>query len=202
MSPSSMAPPASRRRAADSRHGRVSAGASGDSAPHGPAPDMREADLGVENEHIPGWFLLSLPPFAAPVAAALYLGAYSSPPGLQRAGPLRRGPQRTKIPHLILGAIYLMSCLFTVIALQPVFGFAPWWVRLPVLLWMLVVIPWRYRLARALPGEPTPDECSYRGQACVTREDPGVFVQRRMSFGYVRFRQPLGVDDPRGCFRP
>ena len=39
------------------------------------AHDVREADLSAQDEHLPRWCWLALPPFAAPAAAALYLRA-------------------------------------------------------------------------------------------------------------------------------
>ena len=39
------------------------------------AHDVREADLSAQDERIPRWCWLALPPFAAPAAAALYLRA-------------------------------------------------------------------------------------------------------------------------------
>ena len=41
-----------------------------------PVPAVREAALSPDADHLPGWFALALPPFAAPLAAAAYLRAH------------------------------------------------------------------------------------------------------------------------------
>jgi uncharacterized membrane protein len=192
----------------------------------GPATDVREADLAPDDERLPKWFLLALPPFALPAAAALYLRArwaeiparipvhwgFNGPDRwadktvqsvygtlilaegvmllilLASLGMFfgsRRGPQRAQILQLIVAAIYLIALVFSMIGVQPVFQFAPWWVMVPVALFLILVIPWTYRLARNLPGEATPDECWYWGQVYVNRQDPAIFVQRRVGFGYT-----------------
>ncbi len=192
----------------------------------GPPTDVREADLTPEDDHLPAWFLLAIPPFAFPAAAALYLRSHWKeiparvPVHWNFNGPdrwadksvqsvygtlllaegimllillltlgmfygARRGPQRKAILEIIVAAIYLMSCIFSLLGVQTVFGFAPWWIFVPVAGFLLFAIPWTYRLVHELPGEQTPDECWYWGQVYVNRQDPAIFVQRRVGFGYT-----------------
>ncbi len=99
----------------------------------------------------------------------------------------RRTSQRRVILKVMVLAMYLLTFLFTAIALSPLSGFSVWWIILPVVLFTIIVVVWLYRAFNdpRHPPEPTPDECWYLGLFYYNPQDPAVFVPRRVGLGYT-----------------
>lgn len=193
-----------------------------------PMADVREADLSPEADHLPRWFSLALPPFAAPAAAAAYLRAHwaeiperfpthygvNGPdrwadktsqavfePLLFSSGMMllllllslamffgsRRTPQRVVILKIMVGGMYLFAFLFCALSLEPLLGISLVWLFLPTLVFVVVAIAWAFRTVRNpdAPGEATPDNCWILGSIYYNPQDPAIFVQKRIGFGYT-----------------
>lgn len=99
----------------------------------------------------------------------------------------RRTPQSSAIRKLLLAAIYLFALPFGGVGLNPLFQIPLVWRFLPSLALALLAIVWAVRMARdpRAPGEATPDDCWYLGSIYYNPDDPAVFVQKRMGFGYT-----------------
>ena len=190
--------------------------------------DVREAEIPAEGDRLPRWFLLAIPPFAAPGAFALYLRAHwdeiparipmhygfngadrwaeKSPqtvysPLVFSTGLMllllllmlgafygsRRTPQRGASLKLMLGALYLFALPFGGAGFNPLFQIPPAWHFVPPVVLVAAAIAWVLRVARDPdnPGEATPDDCWYLGGIYYNPQDPAVFVQKRMGFGFT-----------------
>jgi uncharacterized membrane protein len=194
-----------------------------------PADAVRVAELTPDDDRLPRWIALVLPPFAFPLAAAAWLRAHwnqipTPVPihwGLNNVadrwadktaravyGPLlfaggmmlvmilltlamfygsRRGRQRTAIVQMMVATIYFLALLFSAIAIMPAVPFSPAMLVIPGLLFPLVLLLWVTKVLRdpKMPAESTPDNCWYLGSIYVNAEDPAIFVQRRIGFGYT-----------------
>jgi len=106
----------------------------------------------------------------------------------------RRGPQRLAVLKIMVATMYLLAVVFTAIALMPVANFSPMWLLAPTGVFLLVVVIWVFRLVRdpQMPADATPDRCWHLGMVSRNSQDPSLFVQKRMGFGYTfNFGNPL-----------
>ena len=99
----------------------------------------------------------------------------------------RKMTRPTAIPGIIVGAMYMMSVFFSATGLTPL-----WQPPAGVLIALTVAfvtgaIVWAYRRNSdpRLPAEPTPDDCWTLGSFYVNPNDPALFVQKRVGFGYT-----------------
>ena len=195
-----------------------------------PRPDpVREVELSSDDDRLPRWIALVLPPFAFPIATAAWLRArWNEIPArfpihwnghdiadrfagkTPRAvyGPLlfcggmmlvmilltlamfygsRRGRQRTAIVKMMVATIYFIAVLFSVIATLPIAPFPPSMLLIPGLLFPALLLIWIIRVLRDpnMPVDQTPDDCWYLGSIYVNANDPAIFVQKRIGFGYT-----------------
>jgi uncharacterized membrane protein len=194
-----------------------------------PAAAVREADLTSEDDQLPRWIALVLPPFAFPLAVAAYLRAHWDEiparfpvhwdarnhanrfadksaqavygPVLFAGGMMlililltlamfygsRRGRQRTAIVKMMVATVYFVGLLFAGIGVMPVAPFSPALLFIPALVFPLLLIGWVIKVLRdpKMPSEATPDECWYLGSIYVNSQDPAIFVQKRVGFGYT-----------------
>jgi len=194
-----------------------------------PADATREAELSSDDDHLPRWIALVLPPFAFPLAAAAWLRAHWNeiPARIPvhwdfhnqadrwadkttRAvyGPLlfsggmmlvmilltlamfygsRRGRQRTAIVQMMVATIYFIAVLFSAIGIMPVAPFSPTTLMIPGILFPVLLLVWVIKVLRdpKMPVDRTPDNCWYVGAIYVNAQDPAIFVQKRIGFGYT-----------------
>jgi uncharacterized membrane protein len=194
-----------------------------------PVGDVRVVELSSDDDHLPRWIALVLPPFVCPVAAAAWLRErWNEIPArfpihwnghnvadrwtdkTPRAvyGPLlfgggmilvlilltlamfygsRRGRQRNAIVKMMVAAIYFVALLFSAISILPVAPFSPSLLLVPGLLFPALLIVWVIRVLRdpSMPVDQTPDNCWYLGSIYVNANDPAIFVQKRIGFGYT-----------------
>ncbi|HTS30614.1 MAG TPA: DUF5808 domain-containing protein [Bryobacteraceae bacterium] len=99
----------------------------------------------------------------------------------------RKSVRPTAIPGIFVGGMYLMGAVLTIVGLMPL-------VRAPVtaLLGLTVAFVaaacmagWRANAMPNAPAEATPDECWTLGSIYVNSNDPAIFVQKRIGFGYT-----------------
>lgn len=194
-----------------------------------PADAVREAELSSDDDRLPRWIALVLPPFALPLAAAAYLRAHwdgipahfpvhwdahnNANRWADRSasavyGPLlfaggmmlvmvlltlamfygsRRGRQRTAVVKMMVGTIYFLALVFGSIGIMPLAQFSPSLLFIPALIFPLLLLVWVFKVLRDpnMPAEATPDACWYLGSIYVNSQDPAIFVQKRIGFGYT-----------------
>ena len=99
----------------------------------------------------------------------------------------RRLPQRTVIMKIMVAVCYFMSLLFCGTALLPLLHLSPLWIMIPAPLLIVLVGIWIYQAVRnpSTPSEATPDNCWILGSIYINSQDPAVFVQKRIGFGYT-----------------
>jgi uncharacterized membrane protein len=99
----------------------------------------------------------------------------------------RRGRQRTAIVQMMVAVIYFLALLFSAIAIMPAVPFSPSLLMIPGILFPLLLLVWVIAVLRdpKMPAESTPDSCWYLGSIYVNSQDPAIFVQRRIGFGYT-----------------
>ena len=99
----------------------------------------------------------------------------------------RRSVRQTAMPGIFVAAMYLMSIIFSSVGLGPI-------VHIPVgalmgltMGFVAIVLVWAFR-ANADPDRPveaTPDECWTLGGIYNNPNDPAIFVQKRVGWGYT-----------------
>jgi uncharacterized membrane protein len=188
---------------------------------------VREATLSTDDDRLPAWTLLALPPFAALAAAFAYLSAHWEDIPARFAvhwgangqanewttrsvrgvyGPLlfgagmmvlmilialahyygaRRGPQRVVILKVFLAMVYLLGVNFIGIGHLPLMRISPLWFLIPTPLFLVAVLWLSFRAAATDPGDPTPDECWHALDIYYNPNDPALFVQKRIGFGFT-----------------
>ena len=99
----------------------------------------------------------------------------------------RTAPQRKVILKILVTLIYMLAAIISIIGVQPLHGFAPGWVFVPVVAFIAAAVVWSYGAVSdpRSPSDVTPDECWYLGQIYVNSQDPATFVQKRFGFGYT-----------------
>jgi len=194
-----------------------------------PPGAVREADLSPDDDRLPRWIALVLPPFAFPLAAAAYLRAHWNDiparfpihwdihnhadrfnakstqavfgPVLFGGGMMlimilltlamfygsRRGRQRTAIVKMMVATIYFLALLFSGIGIMPAVQFSPSVFLIPAIVFPVLLVAWVVKVLRdpKMPAETTPDQCWYLGSIYVNSQDPAIFVQKRIGFGYT-----------------
>jgi uncharacterized membrane protein len=106
----------------------------------------------------------------------------------------RRGPQRIGVLKMIVATLYFLAYIFTamsLLALVPI----PMESHLAVTaVFTLGVLVWSYKMVRdpKMPVDHTPDEYWRLGSIYCNPDDPAVFVQNRIGFGYtLNFGNPV-----------
>lgn len=99
----------------------------------------------------------------------------------------RRGPQRLAILKVEIAAIWLLAYSFTATGLSPALHLPAAAFIVPTVLFLVFVVVWCYRIARnpALPVDQTSDACWRLGSIYYNPQDPAIFVQKRIGFGYT-----------------
>lgn len=99
----------------------------------------------------------------------------------------RRGPQRSAVLKILVACVYFLGCVFTGVGLAPV-------LKLPLapfiaaaVLFVAAVVAFGYRIVTNpnLPVEQTLDDYWYLGSLYCNPQDPAIFVQKRIGFGYT-----------------
>jgi uncharacterized membrane protein len=106
----------------------------------------------------------------------------------------RRGPQRIAVLKMIVATLYFLAYIFTamsLLALVPI----PLESHLVVTaVFAIGVLVWSYKMVRdpKMPVDNTPDEYWRLGMIYCNPNDPAVFVQKRIGFGYtLNFGNPV-----------
>jgi len=99
----------------------------------------------------------------------------------------RRGPQRLAVLKIQVATLWFLAYAFTLVGLAPMWRLPPLAMIVPTALFMIAVIAWCYRFATdpSMPVDPTPDRYWHLGSIYYNRQDPAIFVQRRVGFGYT-----------------
>jgi uncharacterized membrane protein len=99
----------------------------------------------------------------------------------------RRGRQRTAIVKMLVATIYFVGLLFSGIGIMPAARFSPSMLFIPAMLFPVLLLVWVIKVLRdpKMPVDSTPDDCWYLGSIYVNAQDPAIFVQRRIGFGYT-----------------
>ncbi len=106
----------------------------------------------------------------------------------------RRGRQRTATLKLEIAALYFLAYIFTIVALMPLLHISLAASLVPTLLFLIAIAAWAYKLVRdpEMPVDSTPDEYWRLGSFDYNPNDPAIFVQRRIGFGYtLNFGNPF-----------
>ena len=99
----------------------------------------------------------------------------------------RRTPQRIAVLKILVASVYFLGLIFTGLGLVPA-------VKIPLaafiavtLLFAAAVIAWGYKIVTdpAQPVEATLDQYWYLGSIYCNPQDPAIFVQKRIGFGYT-----------------
>src|SRR5581483_6375701 len=80
-----------------------------------------------------------------------------------------------------------LTLVFSWAALTPLAPIAPVWILGLSGLFTILIVVWAFRIVTdpRMPSEATPDDCWYLGSLYVNRNDPAIFVQKRIGFGYT-----------------
>ena len=99
----------------------------------------------------------------------------------------RRGRQRTAVVKMMVATIYFLALLLSGVALMPLMPNSSALIWVPAVLFPVVLLVWVYKVMSdpEMPAETTPDECWYLGNFYVNAQDPAIFVQKRVGFGYT-----------------
>jgi uncharacterized membrane protein len=99
----------------------------------------------------------------------------------------RRGRQRTAIVKVMVVAIYFLALLFSAIGIMPATQLSPEVLVIAALLFPALLLVWIVKMLRdpTMPADATPDNCWYLGGIYVNKQDPAIFVQKRIGFGYA-----------------
>jgi uncharacterized membrane protein len=99
----------------------------------------------------------------------------------------RKSVRPAAIPAIFIGGMYLISAVFTIIGLMPLIPVPP--VALLGLTFAFVaavcVAAWRANANPNAPMEPTPNRYWTLGAFYWNPNDPAIFVQKRIGFGYT-----------------
>ncbi|HKA01012.1 MAG TPA: DUF5808 domain-containing protein [Candidatus Solibacter sp.] len=99
----------------------------------------------------------------------------------------RRSIRRSAMPGIFVVVMYLIAVMFTATVLMPIVQVPPF-AMMGVMLAFVVaalVVGYRRNSGPRAPVEPTPDECWTLGSFYVNSNDPAIFVQKRIGFGYT-----------------
>ena len=99
----------------------------------------------------------------------------------------RRGPQRAAVLKIEVALLYYLAYLFTETSLIPVLRTPLAADLVPTGLFAVIVLAWCFKLSRdpGMPIDSTPDEYWHLGNFYCNPQDPAIFVQKRMGFGYT-----------------
>lgn len=99
----------------------------------------------------------------------------------------RRGRQRNAVLKIEVGLLYYLAYTFTLVSLMPVVTVPAAAQIVPGALFVIFVLAWCFKLARdpRMPVDSTPDEFWRLGSIYYNPDDPAIFVQKRMGFGYT-----------------
>jgi uncharacterized membrane protein len=99
----------------------------------------------------------------------------------------RKSVRPSALPGIFVVAMYLIAFLFTAVGLLPVVQVPPA-ALIGVTMGFVAaaaVIGYRRNADPKAPVEATPDECWTLGSFYVNANDPAIFVQKRIGFGYT-----------------
>jgi len=105
----------------------------------------------------------------------------------------RRSARRSGIPQVFVAVLYLLAGLFSGIGIDPVVHVSPAILLGAVLLFVVGLIVYASRRLSApdAVAEPTPDDRWTLGGIYSNPDDPAIFVQKRIGYGYtVNFANP------------
>ena len=96
-------------------------------------------------------------------------------------------PSRMRRPILaiLVSATWVIGYAFTAVSLLPLVRFGPLLLMGPILIYVVVVVAWSFKLNADNPGEETPDDRWTGGAIYYNPSDPAIFVQKRFGVGYT-----------------
>ncbi len=99
----------------------------------------------------------------------------------------RRGPQRSAVLKILIAVLYFIAYIFTTVALLPLIQFPVLALLGPSALFTIGILIWSVKKARDpdVPVDNTPDRYWHLGDIYYNPDDPALFVQRRIGFGYT-----------------
>jgi uncharacterized membrane protein len=99
----------------------------------------------------------------------------------------RRGPQRTAVLKIEVALVYYLAYVFTAASLMAVLTVPLAAHLVPTALFLVILLAWCFKLSRdpGMPVDTTPDEYWHLGSFYYNPQDPAIFVQKRMGFGYT-----------------
>lgn len=99
----------------------------------------------------------------------------------------RRAPQRSAILKILVACVYFLGLMLTGVGLLPLLKIPLAFFIVPVVLLVAAVVAWGYRIVTdpSFPVETTLDDYWHAGVFYCNPEDPAIFVQKRIGFGYT-----------------
>ena len=99
----------------------------------------------------------------------------------------RHSPQMLAVLKILIGVMYLLGLVFTGVGLLPLLIISPtvFIAAVPIFVIALLVYSFKCATNPDMPAEATPDECWTLGSIYYNPQDPAIFVQKRIGFGYT-----------------
>ena len=124
--------------------------------------------------YAPLWFGMGLMALMLLLGIAMLLGS-------------RKNARRMGMPQVFVAILYLMSGIFTVIGIGPLVHVSPLAIVLTVAVFVLSILIYGARMMSRVeaPVESTPDEYWTLGGIYYNPNDPALFVQKRIGYGFT-----------------
>jgi uncharacterized membrane protein len=134
----------------------------------------RWTDKSEQSVFAPLWFSVGMLFLFLLLFAAILIGS-------------RKSVRPSAIPGIFVVVMYLIAFLFTAIGLTPLVRFPPATYMGVTLAFVaaVIVIGYRRNADPNAPVEATPEECWTLGTFYKNANDPAIFVQKRVGFGYT-----------------
>jgi uncharacterized membrane protein len=97
----------------------------------------------------------------------------------------RRAPLRKPVLGAMIGVLYVIALAFSAAGLLPLAHIPAAALIFPLFGFVAAMIVWSYKVGADAPSEATPDECWTLGGIYYNRNDPAIFVQKRIGIGYT-----------------
>jgi uncharacterized membrane protein len=122
--------------------------------------------------YAPLWFAEGMMLLMLLLGAAMLLGS-------------RKGVQRAGLPQVLVAVIYLMSAIFSMIGIGPLVSVPPLAIIGTVAVFVVGLLIYSLHKLSKTPAESTPDECWTLGGIYNNPDDPALFVQKRIGYGFT-----------------
>lgn len=106
----------------------------------------------------------------------------------------RRSPMRLAMLKMMIALMYLFGFVFALVGLLPLRHFSLIVFLLPMLLFVVVILAYSYKLSSDpdVSADATPDSSWRLSSIYSNRADPALFVQKRFGLGYtLNFGNPM-----------